>query len=164
MNRLITLLFLVFPILLSAQQKIGHIDMDKVVSAMPEYKVAQDSMQNVSKSLQKELMREQETIKVYYNEVMTQVQGGLLTPVQQQEAEAKLTSMQTGLEQKGREFDAKLSQLEADLMGEIQAKIGDALILYGRENGFSYILDLNQIMYYGGGIDVTSEVMAILNK
>lgn len=146
-----------------AQQKIGHVDMDKVIRSMPEYQSAQDSVQSVGKDLQKELMRQQKELQLYYEEVMAQVQKGELTPVQQKEAEEKMTTMQDDLQNKGKEFDLQLATLENALMGEIQASIEDALIIHGRENGFAYILDLSQILYFGGGIDVTTDIIKIVN-
>jgi outer membrane protein len=164
MKHLLTISFFLIPILLSAQQKIGHVDMDKVIRSMPEFTLAEDSVQMVGKDLQKELMRQQEELQAYYKQTMTQVQQGDLTPVQQQEAEGKLQKMQEDLQKKGQEFDLQIATLENELMGEIQARIEDALIIHGRENGFAYILDLSQILYFGGGIDVTEDIIQIVNQ
>ena len=147
-----------------SQQKLGHIDMEKVIRSLPEFSLAQDSIDYLSKEYEKNLIRERQKLENYYSNLMQKMQSGELTPLQQDEEDKKLGEMKTELDNQVQMYDQKLAFVRNQLMGEIQASIEDALIVYGRENEFTYILDKNQILYFGGGIDVTEEIIESLKK
>jgi outer membrane protein len=147
-----------------SQQKIGHIDMERVIKALPEFETAQDSLDQLGKDFEKNLIRERQKLENYYSNLMQKMQSGELTPLQQDEEDKKLGQMKTELDNQVQMYDQKLAFVRNQIMGEIQARIEDALIIYGRENDFTYILDKNQILYFGGGIDVTDKIIESLKK
>lgn len=141
-----------------AQQKIAYIDAEAVVQAMPEYARAKSEVEAYGKQLQKQLESKQLKMQQYYQEVMEQAQQGVLTPKQQQEAEAKLMQMQEDLQKSAAQADESLIAKEAELTKPMYEKFDAGIKAMAKANGFNYVLDKKLMLYSEGGIDATAKL------
>lgn len=150
--------FLSFSTNVQAQQKIAHINSDELIALMPEYKQAKSEVETYSKVLQKELDDQQAAIQKYLQEVSEKINLGQMSPLEQKDAEAKLTKMKADLQTAAGKADQKLLDKEQKLTKPLYDKFNAALEKVAKANGYAYIFDLKMAMYTGGGIDATSLV------
>lgn len=140
-----------------AQQKIAYVDAEAIIQAMPEYKSAQSELEQYGRQLQRRLEDQQKEMEAYYTDIMTKAQQGLLTPVQEQEAQAKLAEMQQSLQEEALKADQQLIEKEQSLTEPIYDKFDAALKSVATSSGYTYIVD-KKLFLYSGGTDATSQV------
>lgn len=143
-------------------QKIAYIVSESIVPEMPAYKKAKSEVEAYGKQLQKVLESEQKKAQDYYQEIMEKAQRGELTPKQEQEAQAKLQTMQAELQKQAADADRKLAEKEGSLTKPLYEELDSALKKVAKENGYAYILDKKFLLYSEGGIDATAKVKAAL--
>lgn len=142
-------------------QEVAHVDADMIIPEMAEYKRAKSQVESYGKLLQKNLEARQANMATYYQEVMQKAQAGMLTPVQEQEAQAKLAKMQEDLQKAAAQADTDLAKKESDLTRPLYDKFNAALEAVAAEHGYKYILD-KKLLLFAGGPDATSKVKAKL--
>lgn len=147
----------------SNAQKIAYIVSEEIVPEMPAYKKAKSEVEAYGKQLQKILEGKQLEAQQYYQEVSKKGQEGMLTPKQEQEAQAKLQQMQADLQKEAAESDQKLAKKEGELTKPLYEELDAALKKVAKENQYSYILDKKFLLYSEGGIDATAKVKTALN-
>ncbi len=143
-------------------QQTAFVDSDEIITNMPEYKRAKSEVEAYGVQLQKNLEAKQQKMAEYYQEVMQGAQTGTLSPLQQKEAEEKLTKMQEELQKSAMDADQKLAQKEADLTKPIYEKFEQALKTVAKESGYAYIVERKLFLYSDGGINATQAVKAHL--
>jgi len=144
-------------------QNIAYVDTEAIIPNMTAYKAAKSEVEDYGKQLQKSLETKQASMQKYYQETAEKASKGLLTPVQQQDAEQKLQKMQADLQQEAASAEQKLMKKEQERTKPIYESFNAALKKVAKANGFSYILDKKLLLYSEGGIDATSKVKAELN-
>jgi len=150
--------FLIINIVASGQ-KLGHINGQKLVEHMPEYKTAYDDLN---------------TYKQQYEEALKKMQTeyeGMIT--EYQKAEQTGSTPKVILEQKVRDIEAKRQgildfqeQASADVQNEEQRKLEpilnkakDAIEAVAKANNFTYVFDASSgTLLFMGGEDVTKLV------
>ncbi len=143
-------------------QKIAYVDSDQIVPEMPAYKRAKSEVEAYGKQLQKILQGKQAAMQTYYQEVSDSVQRGLMTPLQQKQAEAKLQQMQIDLQQEAAEADQKLAKKEAELTKPLYEEFNTAIAKMAKENGYAYVMEKKFMLYSAGGIDATEKLKTAL--
>lgn len=164
-KNLVVLLMLTLTILFTQEsyaQEIAYIQSDLIVPEMPAYKKAKSEIEAYSKQLQKKLEKTQAELQAYYQEVMDSVKKGLMTPKQQQEAEAKYRQMELDLQKDVTEADKQLAKKEGELTEPIYVALNKAIEKIAQENKYSYVLDKKFLLYSAGGIDATEKVKTAL--
>ena len=146
----------------SAQQKIGYVESEVVVQLMPEYQRAKSEVEAYGKQLEKQLKAKEDAMGTYYQGIMARAQTGDLTPKEQQEAEAKLATMQEELQKAAAQADESLMAKEAELTKPMYEKFDTALKAMAKAQGFSYVFDKKLLLYSEGGIDATDKLKAQL--
>ena len=142
-------------------QKLGHINGQKLVEHMPEYKAAYEQLN---------------TYKQQYEEALKKMQTeyeGMIT--EYQKAEQSGSTPKVILEQKVRDIEAKRQgildfqeQASADVQNEEQRKLEpvlnkakDAIEAVAKAQNFTYVVDASSgTLLYMGGEDVTKQVCA----
>jgi len=142
-------------------QKLGHINGQKLVEHMPEYKTAYDEL-NTYKQQYEEALRK---MQVEYEGMITEYQ----------KAEQTGSTPKVILEQKVRDIEAKRQgildfqeQASADVQNEEQRKLEpilnkakDAIEAVAKAQSFTYVFDASSgTLLYMGGEDVTKQVCA----
>ena len=145
-------------------QKFGHIKMQELVAAMPEYTKAQTDISTMQKDFQNEIKRAQDEVTKKYAEYQ-QDQANLPKNIQErrQKELQELTEKGYQLQQDAQQ---QLQQSWMQMLEPIAKKIDDAIKAVGQEGGYVYIFDLNatQIPFVNETLstDVTGAVKAKL--
>jgi outer membrane protein len=143
-----------------AQKKMGYLNSQELLTAMPEYKKVNDSLESFYKKLDQEfgiLANEyQAKIKKYEEESKT---------FSESMKEVKIKEIQS-LEQRMQEFKAssseKLQKKEAELLNPLLDKVQKAIDDVGKEQNFDYIYNEQALLYAKDSENITSLVKAKL--
>ncbi len=144
-------------------QKFGHINSQLLLDTLPETEVAQAELEAINAEFEKELQQQQ----VDLEKLVAQIQGLQADPATSdfvlQSKMSKYESDQQRLQETYTVAQQQLQQKEQELLAPIIEKAREAIKEVGKENGFTYIFDLNSGgVIYEGGEDVLPLVLAKL--
>lgn len=163
-KKVILAIALICPMLLSAQTlKIGLVDFDAILSAMPETTAAQNQIKEVSEKYEAEYKKLGEEM----NRLVTEYQNMPETelPAIKERKTRELSDYQQKIAQFEQTAGQDLQKMQMDLMAPITQKINQAVESIGREGNYSLIqIYTPQITLYRADPveDVTSAVKAKL--
>ena len=130
----------------SAQVKLGHIETQKLIQAMPEWTAAQKTFEEEQKKVNTELngLREQfQTKLAEYSEKMKTYSEAMRATT-----EEELQGLQQRIQRFQETAMAQLEKTQHDLMQPVMEKALNAIKEVGKENGFTYIFDMNAGILY----------------
>ena len=161
-KKIVIALLLALPMSLFAQ-KFGVVDIEAVLSAMPETKAMQTQLTDTSKKYEDEFQKLQEEVNKLYADFQN-IQNDTETP--QSIKERRMQEIQE-LDQKMQQFRATVSQdlsrQQETLMAPIQEKVRQAINTVGKENSMTFIFENILPVYTGTDVqDVTAKVKAKL--
>lgn len=155
---------LICPMLLSAQSiKIGLVDFNSIVQAMPETTTAQNQLKEVSDKYDAEYKKLVEEM----NRLVTEYQNMAETelPAIKERKTRELSDYQQKIQQFEQTAMQDLQKTQQDLMGPIQQKVRQAVESVGREGGYSLIqmYESSLTLYYAAPVeDITPIVKSKL--
>ncbi len=122
--------------------KIGHVNFDEIMQALPE----RDSAQAVLGKESKELQTAYEEMSVNYNQLYDDYQKGLssYSPVIKKATEDELLDKQKRLVEFEQNASTILQQRNTELLKPIIERINVAINKVASDNGFTYILDISK--------------------
>lgn len=164
LKKLLIAVAILLPALASAQTlKIGLVDVNAVMTAMPETTAAQNQINDVSKKYDAEYTKLGEEMKRLYDEYQK------MDPNELQAIKDRKTRELADYQQKMQTFEQTamqdLQKMQAELMAPISQKINAAVESVGKEGGYSLIQvkDPAITLYFSAPVvDVTNEVKAKL--
>lgn len=130
----------------SAQQKIGHADWVYIFSQLPEVKQIQTELKSHEAQLQNQLKVKSQEFEKKYN-VFVNLPPNTIEAVRK-DLEAELAMLQQNIQKFQQDANASLQEKERILMEPVFSKVGKAIEVVAREQGYSYIFN-PQVM--GGG-------------
>lgn len=163
-KKVILAIALICPMLLSAQTlKIGLVDFDAILAAMPETTAAQNQIKEVSEKYEAEYKKLGEEM----NRLVTEYQNMPETelPAIKERKTRELSDYQQKIAQFEQTAGQDLQKMQMDLMAPITQKINQAVESIGREGNYSLIqLYTPQITLYRADPveDITPAVKAKL--
>lgn len=145
----------------SAQVKLGHIETQKLIQAMPEMAKARETMEAKQNEIEKELTNMQEQFKAKFEEYSKN--GKTMSDVIRAAKEQELQELQQRIQSFQQIAMENLEKTQAELMQPIMEKAMNAIKEVGKENGFTYIFDLSQggILYQA---DNTEDVLPLVKR
>ena len=115
--------------------KLGHLDVQKVMTSMPEFKKAQDDLAAKEQEIRKELTAMHEN----YQKLMQEYQANAKTLTEL----SRTAKEQEGLAERIQNFQQlaqeQMAKTQEDLLAPIITKIQNAVQAVGKEGGFTYI-------------------------
>ena len=123
----------------SAQTKVAHIDVQALMTSMPEMKTAQDQMKKIQETYDKDyknMVTEYQT-KLQKYEQESATAGDALNETRTKE----MQDMGNRIQQFQQTAQKELSQKEMDLIKPIMEKAQAAIKKVAKEKGFNYVLD-----------------------
>ena len=124
---------------INAQSKVAHIDVQALMTSMPEMKTAQDQMKKIQETYDKDyknMVAEYQTkLQKYEQEAPTA--GDALNETRSKE----MQDMGTRIQQFQQTAQKELGQKEMDLYKPIMEKAQTAIQKVAKEKGFNYVLD-----------------------
>ena len=145
----------------SAQVKLGHIETQKLIQAMPEMAKARETMEAKQSEIERELTNMQEQFKAKFEEYSKN--GKTMSDVIRAAKEQELQELQQRIQSFQQIAMENLEKTQAELMQPIMEKAMNAIKEVGKENGFTYIFDLSQggILYFA---DQTEDVLPVVKR
>lgn len=164
LKKLLLAICVAVPMLASAQTlKVGLVDMQVVIEAMPQYTEARKQIEDVSKRYQDEYTKLGEEMNRKYEEFQNLPDNEL--PAIKERKARELQDYQAKIQQFMQDADNSIQKMQADLMAPIVQKVRDAVDSVGKENNFSMIqmLDPQLVLFHQSPVeDVTPLVKAKL--
>lgn len=141
-------------------QKFGHLNSGELLNSMPSVKQAQSKLDVFKKQLESKVQDKITRIQGKYADATQRQERGELSPAQAQTIQQELATEEQDLQKMQQTAQMDLVKKEEELLKPIQDEVNTAIENVSRENGFTYIFDLNSgaLLYWGGGTDVTSLV------
>lgn len=152
------------PMLAAAQSvKVGLVDINAVIAALPETTEAQTKLQETSQKLDEEYTKLGEEMKRKYDEFNALPED---EPQAIRERKAReLQDYQSKIQQFEQSAMQNIQDMQQQLMAPIIQKVRTAINAVGQEGGFTLVQNLDpQIVFYyqEPAADITKEVMAKL--
>ena len=142
----------------SAQTKVAHIDVQALMTSMPEMKTAQDQMKKIQETYDKDyknMVAEYQTkLQKYEQEVPTA--GDALNDTRSKE----MQDMGNRIQQFQQTAQKELGQKEMDLVKPIMEKAQKAIQKVAKAKGVNYVLDATtgSGVLFAEGIDLLADV------
>jgi len=144
--------------------KIGYVDTDSVFGTLPETQVQQKQLESYGKQLQARLEQKQKVMQQKYQEAVQKVQAGGVTAEQQKALEAELREMQSDLQKEQTAAQANLTKKENELLAPLYEKIRTGIQMVAKQEGYTYVLSNNVLMYGEEVHDITNLVITALKQ
>lgn len=125
----------------SNAQKIGYVDLQEIMTQMPEYKKANTDMEAYSKTLEDELKKMGEEFQKAYGE-FEKTSSKMTEPVREIK-QKQLQDMQQRIQEFQQSAQENARKKEAELLKPIIDKAKTAISQVAKENGYSYVMDSN---------------------
>jgi outer membrane protein len=161
-------LFILFIILsphlgFGASLKIGFVDLQRALNESEAGKKAKKEFQEKVNKLQKKLARMQGEIKRLQNEL--EKQGMLLSDQAKEEKEREYKRRLKDFQRLYKDSQEELQAKDAELTKKIIKELQKVIIQYGKDKGYSLILEKSEssILYGDRDIDITNEIIRIYN-
>ena len=143
-------------------QKIGHINSNELLLAMPERATIEVEIQNHAKQLETQLLAMQRELETKYQDF--QAKESLMTEAIREDKIKELTSLEQRLNEFQERAQTDLQTKEQSLTEPLITKAKDAINKVAKENGYTYIIDsgIGFILY----IDETTadDIMPLVRK
>lgn len=160
MKRISIVLTLLFALLVthSFAQQIGHVNLELVVTSMPAYKLAMDSLQTEQKKITGKLQRmeaEYNKVKGIYTDSFKTWSIGERTIRQN-----KLAEMETSYKQFYELEARRLDTVQQIVLARLVKKVQKATKAVAAEKGITYVLNYSEqiVLYYDPSHDLTADV------
>ena len=129
-----------------AQPKFAHVNFSELVQLMPEADQARATIQASSQETEETYQEMVEEFTTKYQTYQQKV--STWTPAIRESKEKELTEMQKRIQTFEANAQAELAQQQQALMAPIQKKAMDAVSEIAKKEGFIYVFDLSQVLYF----------------
>ena len=139
---LITIFFLIFGLNFVNAQRFGYIDTDFILNKMPEYKKAQDEINELSAAWEKEVQDMAKKIDGMYSAY--QAEQVLLTDEMKRERTAAIQKKEAEMKEYQKKvfgFGGLFFLKKQELIKPIQDKVGDAVDKVAKQNNLAVVFD-----------------------
>lgn len=145
--------------------KLGHLDVQKLIAAMPDSKKADETLQAKQTEIQNELKSMTDTYQKLFQEY--QANAKTYTDLVRANKEQEIQTLGERIQSFRELADQQLRETYQQLMSEIMEKVKKAAQEVGKENGFTYIFIAMPMPTEGGilyAADNSEDVMPLMKK
>ncbi len=162
MKKLLVIAVLIFGAgLANAQQKIGHLNSQEVMAAMPSYQSAVKQLETFqadgAAEIQMMIADYDKAVKKYMAERET------LSPVRQQMEEEKLGKKEQAINEREESLQREVEAYSRELNQPIITKFNEAVKIVSDRSKYEYVFDISMLMVHTGP-DLTKEVITEVVK
>lgn len=165
----ITALFLLAVMTVNLQaQRTAVVDIDQVLTTMPEYQEAQDQLDEIAERWRQQIAQEMDQIKSMYNKY--QSEQVLLSDEMKKEKEEEIMNKEKEVRELQRQKfgpEGDLFQKRQELVAPIQNEVYKAVQGYADSRGYDIILNKSSnsgIIFLNEEYDKTEDVMKIMKQ
>lgn len=146
-----------------AQTKLGHIDRQALMLALPERKDAETKMQTFAKQLDDKLKAMGEEYKSKLADIQSRFES--MTKTEQDAAQRELAEMEQRITAAQENAKEDLAKQEQELLAPMVERTDKAIKEVGNANSFTYIFDTStgMVLFYDKGEDIMPLVKKALN-
>ncbi len=143
----------------ASAQKIAHINLDSLISIMPESKTAQQSVQDYAKQLEEQVTMMQSELKTKYDDYTLKSKD--MAEVVRASKEKELNDLNQRLQDFQQQAQADYQKKSGELSKPVYEKAKKAVDAVAKENGFKYVLDTSTglVIYNEPADDIISLVI-----
>jgi outer membrane protein len=161
MKKAISTIALTLGLLISATsyaqtQKIGHINADLLLEAMPETAQVQKEIEAYRTQLQKDLKEMETELETKYNAYVANEK--MMTQLSKETKQREIQELQGRIQEYQQRASQDLQNKQVELITPIIEKATKAVSDVAKENGFTYILDSSEskavVVFVDNGIDI----------
>jgi outer membrane protein len=144
------------------EQKIGQVDIQYVLTALPEYKEVESQLQALEAQLMKQSQDKEAEFQRKYQDYLEN--GESMADVVRADRERELQQLQQSYTEFQQNAQVSLQNKSTELLNPLYTKIGSAIDEIAVENGYSHILNmgvaqLDIIIYGDAKYDVSNLVL-----
>ena len=141
-------------------QKIAHIDLDSLISIMPDYKKAQEDVQEYAKQLEQQITAMQTELQTKYAEY--QAKSKDMAEIVRMSKEKELNDLNQRIQDFQQQAQMDYQKKSADVIKPINDKAKKAIEQVAKENSYKYVLDTSAgIVLYS---EASDDVLALVIK
>lgn len=141
-----------------AQQKIGHINMEDLIGAMPEYQTSMKEMQELQASLEKQGQELQDEAEQKQEQFIKD--SATYSAAMKEIKREELFKLIQRLNNYSNEAQEKIKQVNQQKMAPIYQKAMENVKMVAKEAGYTYIMDSNSLLVSPSTDDILSKVKA----
>jgi len=161
MKRIVLALVLIFSVgSVVAQQKIAHVNSQKLLDTLPSRKAAIEQLKAFEESGVKELQEMEadfnKQIAIYEKNRPT------MSPVIIKIEEEKLMKKQQALQEREQSLNSEMQAVSQELNRPILERVQKAVGIVSDRMKLAYVIDESTTLYFKGGMDITNEVITEL--
>jgi len=163
MKKILFALMMLAPMATFAQ-KFGHVDVESIMTSMPEYTRAEGELKAKAQEYETELKTMQDEIQRKYDEY--QKTASTMNQTKKDETEKNINDLMQKYQQAQQDNAQAYQKLQQEKMQPIQQKIFKAIENVGKNGGYVYIMQAQSIPYISATLskDVTADVKAEISK
>lgn len=144
------------------EQKIGQVDIQYVLTALPEYKEVESSLKTLEAQLLKQSQDKEGEFQSKYQDYLQN--GENMADVVRADKERELQQLQQSYTEFQQNAQVSLQNKSTELLNPLYTKIGDAIDEVAVENGYSHVFNvgvaqLDIIIYGNDKYDVSDLVL-----
>ena len=153
--------FMLAAMSVSAQVKLGHINTQELIQAMPETAEARKTLETKQTEIENEFANMQESFRTKLEEYSKSAET--MSDVIRASKEQELQELQQRIQNFQQLAVDNLRSTEQELFQPIMDKALNAIKEVGKENGFTYVFDLSAggILYFA---DNTEDILPLVKK
>lgn len=143
----------------ASAQKVAHINLDSLITLMPESKVAQQAVQDYAKQLEQQITAMQTELQTKYEAFQTDSPN--MAPIVKQSKEKELNDLNQRITDFQQQAQADYQKKSADLSKPVYEKAKKAIDQVAKEGGYKYVLDTSTglVLYSEPTEDIFNAVM-----
>jgi len=142
--------------------KVGYVDMDRVFDEYTETQKASQELNKEINARRKEITKLENEITSLREELNTQ--EALLSKEERLKRAQEINQKIFDLQKYVRDVEMDLARKEETMTKKLITAIYNVVQEIGRKEGYTLILRKDSILYGGEGMDLTDEVIKVLNK
>lgn len=160
MKKFITIIALAFITIAASAQKVGHVNAQALMLALPDYKVASDELERFAGDKKKEL----EMYFTAFQSSQKEFEAALptLTEEIKQQRYEELMEKQQNIQAKQGQFEQEVALKEQKLVEPIMGKVREAISKVAKENGYTYVFDESTLLYFSEAESLDAKVKTAL--
>lgn len=149
-----------------APAKFGHLHSADIMSRIPGIAQADTVLMQFQAEIQAKGDSMVNAFKAHYEAYVKDAQSGTLSKMQAQTRESQLTAEQESIQNFEKESQMRILQRRQELYDPILAKVDEAIMAIGKEEGYTMIFDSSQpsMVFLNQAEDISEKVLARLKQ
>ena len=140
--------------------KIGFADFLTIYHSYSATKVEDERLKEKGTEFQTQI----DTEKVKIAELEKKMGSGVLSEEEKGKLSKEIEEAKTQISKKIQEFNLEIESDRRQTIDKLIGELRDKISVYGKEKGYSIILDKNQLIFSDTNLDITQEIVEYVNK